>query len=103
MILLPVILIFHLLQTANTTISENLIHPVDPRIAQLLATHDDGSKQDHPRQFSLTPVQKYTQAPSEIEYKRTFASVFVRQKANSEQTKNRTQLCNNSKESRILC
>ena len=33
------------------------------------------------RQFSLTPVRKCTQTPSEIEYTRTIASVVIRAKA----------------------
>ena len=46
-------------------------------INQRLATHHDFSDQNILKQFSLTRVQKCTQALSEIRYTRTLASVII--------------------------
>ena len=76
-----VVLIFCRPQTAHAITSENLFQLADSRITQLLATHCDCSKQNSPRQFSWTRVQRLTQVPSEIKYTRGFAAVFVHAKA----------------------
>ena len=81
MILLSVIFNFSSLQIADAITSENWFQPDNPRIFQLLATLYDCSKQYNVRQFGWTRVQKCTQAASENEYTRTFASVFARAKA----------------------
>ena len=60
---------------------ENLIHPDDPRIIQLLATQYDCCEQFNLGKFGTTWTQKCTQAPSEIEDFRALASVFIRAKA----------------------
>ena len=52
MILLSVLLIFPMLKTATTTISENLNQCDDLRIRQLLATNYDVSKQYILKQLS---------------------------------------------------
>ena len=80
MISLSVIVHFSSVQIADAITSENLIETNDPRITQLLATHYDCSIQYNLRQFSLTWVQKCTQAPSEKEFTGNFASVFIRAK-----------------------
>ena len=72
-----VIFLLSILQIDDGITSENLIQRDVPRITQLLATHYDGSKQKNQRHFSLTRVQKCGQAPPEIEYFRTFASVVI--------------------------
>ena len=62
---------------ADAIFSKNLIQIGDHRITQLLAIHCDCSEQYNMKQFSLTRLQKCTQSPFEIEYTRTFASVFI--------------------------
>ena len=69
------------MQIADAMASENLFQPDDPRIAHVLATQFDCSKQYHLKELSLTRVQKGTQAPSEFEYTKTIASVLFRAKA----------------------
>ena len=64
----------------------NFLQSYDTRNTQLLATHDDCSKQYNLRQYSLTWVQKGTQAPSETDYTRTFGSGFTRAKAKRNKT-----------------
>ena len=81
MILFSVRIIFSLVQTATTITSETLLQPDDRRFTQLVATHYDCSKQYNLRQSSLTRVQKCNKAPSETEYTRIFALVFIRAKA----------------------
>ena len=75
MILSSVIFIFSL-QIDVAITSEVLIQPFDSRITQLLSTPYECSKQNNLRPFSLTRIQKCTQAPSEIQNTRNFASVF---------------------------
>ena len=58
MILFSVILHFSLLQIADANTSEKLVQPDDPRITQLLATHNDRSKQYQLRQCSLNRLQE---------------------------------------------
>ena len=78
MILVSTIFHFSVLQIPDAITNENLIQPVGPRIHQLLATHYDCSAQYSLRQFSLIRVQKSTQAASENDYTRTFASILIR-------------------------
>ena len=68
---------------ADAIFSKNLIQIGDHRITQLLAIHCDCSEQYNMKQFSLTRLQKCTQSPFEIEYTRTFASVFIGAKSKS--------------------
>ena len=63
MILFPVTFIFSLIQTATTTTSENLTQLDLSKLTHLLPILYDCSKQYNLRQFSLTRVQKLTQAP----------------------------------------
>ena len=81
MVLFSVRYFFSSLQIANAISSEKLIRTDDSWLTQLLATHNDCSEQYNMKQISLTPAQKCTQAPPEIEYTRSFASVFIRPKA----------------------
>ena len=76
-----IVLMFSGPQTAHAITSENLFQLADSRLTQFLATHCDCSKQNNPRQFSWTRVQRLTQVPSEIECTRRFAAVFVHAKA----------------------
>ena len=70
--------VLSLLQTAKTVASKNLIQLEHPWITQLLSTQNSCSKQYNLRPFSLTRVQKYNKASSEIDYARIFAFVFDR-------------------------
>ena len=54
-----------------------MIQPDDLRLTQLQATNFDCSKQYSLRKFSSTRLQNCNEAPSAIEYTRTFASVFI--------------------------
>ena len=65
MSLFSILVHFSLLHIAGAITSEVVIQPDYPRITHLLANHYDCSKQNNLRQFSLTRVQKCTQAPSE--------------------------------------
>ena len=78
MTLFSVRLILSLLQKILTINSVNLVQHDDLRVTQILATHSYSLKNFKLRQYSLTRVQKYrTPVPSEIEFFRTFASVYV--------------------------
>ena len=68
-------------QIADAITSENLFKPYDPRITQPLAIQYDCYQQYKLGQFSLTRVQKCTQARSGIECTATFVSVRIRAKA----------------------
>ena len=81
MTLFSVTLGFSLLEIASAIISEALIQLGGPRITQPLATHYECSKQNNVRHFSFTRVQKSNQAPAEIEWTGTLASVFCFAKA----------------------
>ena len=76
-ILSSIIIKFSLLQIADAITSGTLIQPENPRFTQLLFTQYDFSKQYKLVQSSLIRVQNCTQACSEIEVAKIFASPSI--------------------------
>ena len=81
MILFSVILNSSLLKLADAIFSGNSIQLDDPRVNKLLATLSYFSNPYKLKQFRLIRSHNCTQAPSEKESTRTFATVFVRARA----------------------
>ena len=66
---------------ADTTNPEIHISEQNPNILNLMVYHYDCAKQNNLRQFSLLNVEPCEQAPSDIQYTKTQATVYVRAKA----------------------
>ena len=66
---------------ANTTNPENHISPQAPNLINLMVSHFDCAKQNNLTQFSLLNVEPCKEAPSDIQYAKTQATVYVRAKA----------------------
>ena len=58
-----------------------IVETNDPHYSHLLVSHYDYSKQQNFRQFSITRVPPFAQAPSAPKRTRGIANVFVRAKA----------------------